>query len=135
MITTGEVKNKNILLVFHAKQTPGKSKLIYKYPLPKYTKNQDSLIKAANFMVDYCLALDKNFELYLDKEMYALNKHELANIESVQLSTLNSLILVSKEERQKKLKAILRVQLFIKVCLAIKNKSKSKIIRRLIYKT
>lgn len=135
MIVTGTLKNKNILLVFHAKQTPGKSKLTYKYPLPKYTKNEDSLIKVSNFMIDYCLALDKNYQLFLDKEMYVLNKHELANIQSIQLTTLNSLILVSKEERQKKLKTILRVQLFVKLCLAIKNKSKSKVARRLIYKT
>jgi hypothetical protein len=135
MVIKGEGKNKKISLMFYAKQTPGKSKLNFEYTLPKYTENEDSLIKVAIFMIDYCLSINKNFELQLDKKKYEMHKLELTTIQTISFTSLTTQIFISKEERHKKLKYVLRTQLFIKLCMAIKKNTKSKAVRKLIYKT
>lgn len=69
----GDKKNKKMHMFFKAKQAVGKSHLDYTYVLPKFTTHTDSLITVANLLIEYCFLLNKNYELYIDKELYKVS--------------------------------------------------------------
>lgn len=80
---TGKDKEKQLTLIFYAKEVQGSANLEYRHTLPKYTTNTDSVVKVANFMIEYCLALNDKYKLYMDNESYNNFRNELRDIQNI----------------------------------------------------
>ena len=81
---TTEGKNKQVSIIFKAKEVMGSSKLQYTHKLPKFTDNTDSIIKVAQFMIEYCLSINENYELFMDNDLYKSHRNELKDIQTIE---------------------------------------------------
>ena len=78
-------KQKQIILIFFAKELNKNFKTTYFHTLPVYTPNEDSLIKVSQFMIEYCLCFNTANELYMDQEMYGIHKDKLKSMQTIEL--------------------------------------------------
>ena len=124
---------KKVRLIFHARQNLGKSKLNFIHDLQDYTTNQDSLIKISNFMVEYCLVLNNKFQLYFDNELYSIHKDKMRETESIIFHETQAQtdLLVPSMKTQNRMAT--NIQKLAKGFLARRNKSKTKLIKKIIY--
>jgi hypothetical protein len=132
--TKGGKKDRKLNLIFKAKQIGGSHILEFTYELPKYTNNQDNLVKVSTFMIEYCLSLNQKYELYMDNDLYKMHKEELHNMQNIEFKESdiksNELLVPSLSKQNKASRKI--QDLFVK--LLYKRKNKARIKRELVFK-
>ena len=136
--TVSKIKNKDksIILLFYAKELRTSNVKIYSYNLPKFSSNEDSLIKISNFMIEYWLDLNDSKELYMDKEMYEANRDVLTEMQSIALFEPKVQVkchLVPKISKQ--IAWALKIQRLFKRFLEKKGKPTNGLIKETIYNT